>query len=272
MEKFEILFYVVPEEKATIEVLFEEETFWLSQKKMAGLFNVEVNTINYHLKEIFNSLELNEKSTIRNFRIVQTEGQRKVEREVAFYNLDAIIAVGYRVNSKEATRFRIWATKTLREFIIKGFVLDNNRLKQGANFGKDYVTKPNMGLTTWKNAPDGKILKSDVTVAKNYLEEKEIAELNRVVTMYLDYAENQARRNIPMSMAEWAQKLDAFLLFNDYNTLKNSGSISHEIAKRLAEEQYEQYRIMQDRFFESDFDRLTANLGSPPKKSKKSEN
>jgi hypothetical protein len=336
MEKFEILLYSVPEGKAIIEVFFEQETFWLSQKKMAELFNVEVNTINYHLKEIFNTAELNEDATIRKFRIVQTEGKRQVEREVVFYNLDAIIAIGYRVNSLEATRFRIWATKTLREFIIKGFVLDDERLKQGKSFGRDYfeellerireiraserrfyqkitdiyaqcsidydpkaeltfsfyktvqnklhwavtgqtaaeiihkrvdAAKPNMGLTTWKNAPVGKILKTDVSIAKNYLEEKEIDELNRVVTMYLDYAENQARRNIAMSMTEWVQKLDAFLQFNDYNTLKNAGSISHEVAKKLAEEQYEQYRIVQDQSFESDFDKLTKKLpGSTNKK------
>jgi hypothetical protein len=302
MEKFEILLYSVPEGKATIEVFFEDETFWLSQKKMAELFNVEVNTINYHLKEIFNTSELDEKATIRNFRIVQPEGRRQVEREVAFYNLDAIIAVGYRVNSIEATRFRIWATRALREFIIKGFVLDDERLKQGKSFGRDYfeellerireiraserrfyqkitdiyklhwavtgqtaaeiihtrvdASKPNMGLTTWKHAPDGKILKTDVSIAKNYLEEKEINELNRVVAMYLDYAENQAQRNIPMSMVDWVQKLDAFLQFNDYNTLKNAGTISHDIAKKLAGEQYDQYRIVQDRRFESDFDKL----------------
>lgn len=329
MEKFEILLYSVPEGKATIEVFFEEETFWLSQKKMAELFNVEVNTINYHLKEIFNSSELDEPATIRNFRIVQTEGRRQVEREVTFYNLDAIIAVGYRINSMEATRFRIWATKTLREFIIKGFVLDDERLKQGKNFGKDYfeellerireiraserrfyqkitdiyaqcsidydpqsditlvfyktvqnklhwavtgktaaeiihdrvdASKPNMGLTTWKHAPDGKILKTDVAIAKNYLHEQEPDELNRVVSMYLDYAENQARRNIAMSMADWVQKLDAFLQFNDYHTLKNAGTMSHDIAKKLAEEQYDQYRIVQDQKFESDFDKLAKKL------------
>ncbi|MBN8853058.1 MAG: cell filamentation protein Fic [Sphingobacteriales bacterium 50-39] len=326
MEKFEILLYSIPEGKATIEVFFEEETFWLSQKKMAELFNVSVKTINEHLQNIFNTNELDRDSVIRNFRITATDGKNY---NTQFYHLDAIIAVGYRVNSMEATRFRIWATKTLREFIIKGFVLDDERLKQGKNFGKDYfeellerireiraserrfyqkitdiyaqcsidydpkaeitlifyktvqnklhwavtgqtaaeiiykradAAKPNMGLTTWKNAPDRKILKTDVTVAKNYLEEKEIDELHRVVGMYLDYAENQAKRNIAMSMADWVQKLDAFLQFNDYQTLKNAGSISHEVAKKLAEEQYEQYRIEQDRLFESDFDKMAKKL------------
>ena len=263
MEKFEILLYSVPEGKATIEVFFEEETFWLSQKKMAELFNVTVKTISEHLQNVFITKELEKDSVIRNFRTTAADGK---SYDTQFYNLDAIIAVGYRVNSIEATRFRIWATKTLREYIIKGFVLDDERLKQGKNFGKDYfeellerireiraserrfyqkitdiyaqcsidydpksditlgfyktvqnklhwavtgqtaaeivharadAAKPNMGLTTWKNASDGKILKTDVSIAKNYLQEPEINELNRVVSMYLDFAENQARRNIP---------------------------------------------------------------------------
>lgn len=330
MEKFEILLYSIPEGKASIEVFFEAETFWLSQKKMAELFNVDVRTINEHLQNIFTTSELEKITTIRKFRIVQTEGTRQVARDVEFYNLDAIIAVGYRVNSIEATRFRIWATKTLREFIIKGFVLDDERLKQGKSFGKDYFQEllerireiraserrfyqkitdiyaqcsidydpkaeltlsfyktvqnklhwaitgqtaaeivsaranaklPNMGLTTWKQAPAGKIVKTDVSIAKNYLQEKEISELNRVVTMYLDYAENQAQRNISMSMADWIQKLDAFLQFNEYGVLKDAGKMSHDIAKKLAEEQYEQYRIEQDKNFESDFDKLAKRLG-----------
>jgi hypothetical protein len=309
-----------------IEVFFEQETFWLSQKKMAELFNVSLPTINEHLQNIFNTSELDKDSVIRNFRITAADGKNY---NTQFYQLDAIIAVGYRVNSIEATRFRPWATRTLREFIIKGFLLDDERLKQGKNFGKDYfeellerireiraserrfyqkitdiyaqcsidydpsaevtltfyktvqnklhwavvghtaaeiiyervdAAKPNMGLTTWKNAPDGKILKTDVSIAKNYLQVEEMDELNRVVTMYLDYAENQAKRNIAMSMADWVQKLDAFLAFNDYNTLKNTGSVSHEVAKKLAEEQYEQYRIVQDRVFESDFDKLAKRL------------
>lgn len=340
MEKFEILLYSTPEGNATIEVFFEQETFWLSQKKLAELFNVEVNTINYHLKEIYKTAELHEASTIRKFRIVQTEGSRQVSREVDFYNLDVIIGIGYRVNSIEATRFRIWATNTLREFIIKGFVLDDVRLMQGKNFGKDYfeellerireiraserrfyqkitdiyaqcsidydpkaeitltfyktvqnklhwaitgqtaaeiiykradANKPNMGLTTWKNAPKGKISKTDVTVAKNYLQAPEIDELNRIVTMYLDYAENQAKRNIAMSMSDWVQKLDAFLQFNEYEILKNAGSISHEVAKQLAEKHYEKFRIEQDRLYESDFDELAKQLPAATKKKKKDE-
>lgn len=325
----EIIFYTSPEGVTRIEVFFQDETFWLSQRRMSELFGVEVHTINYHLKEIFKSGELSEGATIRKIRIVQIEGGRQVSREVDFYNLDAIISVGYRVNSRQATQFRIWATQTLREFIIKGFVLDDERLKQGGRFGKDYfdellerireiraserrfylkitdiyeqcsidyrpnadmtrtffktvqnklhwattgktaveliaeradAAKPNMGLTTWKNAPKGKILKSDVTIAKNYLVETEIKELERIVSMYLDYAENQAARQIPMRMTDWAQKLDAFLQFNEYEVLTNAGSVSHEVARQLAEEQYARFRVTQDRLFESDFEREIKRL------------
>jgi hypothetical protein len=268
MQPFEILLYTAPEGKTHIEVYFEDETFWLSQKKMAELFGVDVRTINEHLKNIFKTNELEEKSAIRNFRITAADGKNYLTN---FYNLDAIIAVGYRVNSMEATRFRVWSTKTLREFIIKGFVLDDERLKQGKKFGKDYfdellerireiraserrfyqkitdiyaqcsldydpasdITKsfyktvqnklhwaitghtaaeliaerasasqPNMGLTTWKNAPRGKISKTDVSIAKNYLSENELDELNRIVGMYLDYAENQAKRHVAMTMKD----------------------------------------------------------------------
>jgi hypothetical protein len=329
MQTFEILLYTAPEGKTHIDVFYEEESFWLSQKKMAELFGVEVHTINYHLKEIFKTKELEENSTIRNFRIVQKEGSRNVSRELEFYNLDAIIAVGYRVNSIEATRFRIWSTKTLREYIIKGFVLDDERLKQGKNFGKDYfeellerireiraserrfyqkitdifaqcsmdydpqsetthsfyktvqnklhwaitghtaaeivaerakAEKPNMGPSTWKNSPKGKIQKSDVTVAKNYLSEKELDELNRIVSMYLDYAENQAKRKIAMTMKDWAQRMDAFLQFNEYAVLKDAGRISADIAKKLAEEQFAQFRVIQDHHYLSDFDGVIKEL------------
>lgn len=320
MEKLEILLYGTPESRTTIEVFFEHETFWLSQKKMAELFGVETHTVNYHLKEIFKSGELEESSVIRIFRITAADGKNY---NTQFYNLDAIIAVGYRVNSYEATHFRIWATKTLKEFIIKGFVMDDERLKQGKKFGKDYFeellerireiraserrfyqkitdiyaqcsvdydpkaeitllfyktvqnklhwaitgqtaaeiiaaraksTNPNMGLTTWKNSPSGKIMKTDVGIAKNYLQVEEIDELNRIVVMYLDYAENQAKRQIAMSMKEWIEKLDGFLQFNDYKVLKDAGKISHEIALKLAEREFEKYRVIQDTNFESDFD------------------
>jgi len=330
----DIIFYTSPEGNVSIEVIFNDETFWLNQKRMAELFGVEVNTINYHLKEIFKSGELQEISTIRKIRIVQKEGNRSIPRNIDFYNLDAIIAVGYRVNSYQATQFRIWSTKTLREFIIKGFVLDDERLKQGRRFGKDYFDEllerireiraserrfyqkitdiyqqcsidynkeseitqtffktvqnklhwaitgktasqivasrakaslPHMGLQTWKNAPHGKIMKSDVSIAKNYLSEDEISNLNRVVNMYLDYAENQAARQIPMKMADWINKLDAFLQFNEYHILKDAGTVSHEVAKKLAEQEYEKYRIVQDQLYESDFDKEVKRLTSKNK-------
>lgn len=328
----EIILYTTPDGAAKVEVFFQEETFWLSQRRMAELFEVEVNTINYHLKEIYASGELQEPATIRKIRIVQNEGARAVSREVDFYNLDAIIAVGYRVNSRQATQFRIWATQVLREFIIKGFVLDDERLKQGKRFGKDYfdellerireiraserrfylkitdiyeqcsidysrdaeitqtffktvqnklhwaitkqtaaeiiasradAAKPHMGLTTWKNAPHGKIMKPDVSVAKNYLNEKEIKALERIVTMFLDYAENQAARQIPMRMKDWVEKLDAFLKFNEYDILQNAGKVSHEVAKALAEEEFSKFRVIQDQSYESDFERATKKLKRP---------
>ncbi|NUN08651.1 MAG: virulence RhuM family protein [Ignavibacteriaceae bacterium] len=340
MQTFEILLYSTPESNATVEVYYEGETFWLSQKKMAELFNVDVRTVNDHLEVIFNSGELQAASTIRKFRIVQKEGNRNVARDIQFYNLDAIIAVGYRVNSREATAFRIWATNTLREFIVKGFVLDDERLKQGAKIGKDYfgellerireiraserrfyqkitdiyaecsidydpnsdttqqfyktvqnklhwaitgktaseliseranASKPNMGLTTWKQSPTGKIMKSDVGVAKNYLTEEELKALNRVVVMYLDYAENQAERKIPMTMKEWASKLDGFLKFNDYSLLKDAGKVSHEAAFSLAQSEYDKFRVLQDRSFESDFDKEVKKISGKPKRGRKSE-
>ncbi|MBL7727335.1 MAG: virulence RhuM family protein, partial [Dinghuibacter sp.] len=320
----DIIFYNTPTGDVKIEVIFNDETFWLTQKRMAELFGVESHTITYHLKEIYKTGELEELATARKIRVVQKEGTRDVNRDLDFYNLDAIIAVGYRVNSYQATQFRIWATKTLREFIIKGFVLDDERLKQGKRFGKDYfdellerireiraserrfylkitdiyeqcsidynkdaaitqqffktvqnklhwaitgktaaelianradASQPNMGLTTWKNAPKGKILKTDIGTAKNYLQEKEIKELERIVTMYLDFAELQAERQIPMKMADWVTRLDAFLQFNEYQILKDAGKVSHEVAMKLAEKEYEKFRVIQDRNFESDFDR-----------------
>jgi len=324
LEFNDILFYNDANGQVKIEVIYEGDTFWLSQKKMAALFDVESHTITYHLKEIYQSKELTSEATTRKFRVVQREGNREVNRNIDFYNLDAIIAVGYRVNSYRATQFRIWATATLKEFIIKGFVLDDERLKQGKRFGQDYFdellerireiraserrfyqkitdiykecssdyvandmqtqsfyktvqnklewaitgkTAPelivdrasseqeNMGLQTWKKSPDGKILKSDVSIAKNYLSEKEIKALERVVTMYLDYAENQAARNITMKMADWIEKLDAFLQFNEYDLLQNAGKISSAVAKQLAHQEYDKFRVIQDQNFESDFDR-----------------
>lgn len=332
MSKSDIILYTDAKGHIRVEVYYEDDTFWLSQKRMAELFGIEVQTVNYHLKEIFKSGELDESSTIRKIRIVQTEGTLEVSREVEFYHLDAVIAVGYRVNSYEATQFRIWATKTLREYMIKGFVVDDERLKQGAKFGKDYfdellervreirvserrfyqkitdiykecsidydkgseltrkfyktvqnklhwaitgktaaeivservkLSEPNMGLTTWKNSPKGKVLKS-VAIAKNYLSEKEIDELNRIVSMYLDYAENQAARQIPMKMKEWVSKLDAFLQFNDYEVLKDGGVVSHGVAKELAEDAFEKFRRVQDKEYQSDFDREIEKLKQRP--------
>ena len=331
MKESEIILYTTPNGDVKIDIRFEDETFWLSQKKMAELFDVEVHTINYHLKEVFKSGELDEMATIRKIRTVQTEGTRQVQRVIEFYNLDAIISVGYRVNSFNATQFRIWATKTLKEFIIKGFVLDDNRLKQAKNFGRDYfdellerirsiraserrfyqkitdiyaeasidydreapttrsffktvqnkmhwaitgktaaeiiklradAKKENMGLTTWKNAPAGKILKSDVGTAKNYLEEDEIKSLERIVTMYLDFAELQAERQIPMKMKDWIDKLDGFLQFNEYEVLQDAGNISAAVAKKLAEEEYEKFAPIQDKKYISDFDRVVKKIKS----------
>lgn len=334
----DIIFYNTPTGDVKIEVIFNDETFWLTQKRMAELFGVEVPAINKHLSNIYETGELDEKATISILETVQQEGTRMVKRNVEFYNLDAIIAVGYRVNSHQATQFRIWATKTLREFIIKGFVLDDERLKQGKRFGKDYfdellerireiraserrfylkitdiyeqcsidynkdaeitqkffktvqnklhwaitgktaaeliadrasASQPNMGLTTWKNAPNGKILKTDIGTAKNYLQEKEIKELERIVTMYLDFAELQAERQIPMKMADWVTRLDAFLQFNEYQILKDAGKVSHEVAMKLAEKEYEKFRVIQDRNFESDFEKEVKKITDKPQKKKK---
>ncbi|MBS1776600.1 MAG: virulence RhuM family protein [Bacteroidetes bacterium] len=333
----DIIFYNTPTGDVKIEVIFNDETFWLTQKRMAELFGVEVPAINKHLSNIYETGELDEKATISILETVQQEGSRMVKRNVEFYNLDAIIAVGYRVNSHQATQFRIWATKTLREFIIKGFVLDDERLKQGKRFGKDYfdellerireiraserrfylkitdiyeqcsidyskdaeitqkffktvqnklhwaitgktaaeliadradASQPNMGLTTWKNAPKGKVLKTDIGTAKNYLQEKEIKELERIVAMYLDFAELQAERQIPMKMADWVTRLDAFLQFNEYNILKDAGKVSHDVAMKLAEKEYSKFRVIQDRNFESDFDKEVKKITNKPKKKK----
>lgn len=313
-----------------VNVFLENDTIWLTQKSMGELFNVESHTITYHLKEIYKSQELEESSTTRKIRAVQKEGNRNVNRKLDFYNLDAIISVGYRVNSKQATQFRIWATKTLKEFIIKGFVLDDERLKQGNQvFGKDYfdellerireiraserrfyqkvtdiyaqcsvdynpkaettiifyktvqnklhwaitgntaseiivnrsdADKEHMGLTTWENSPKGKILKSDVSIAKNYLSEKEVSELNRLVELYLNFAELQAERNIPMKMNEWTEILDSFLKINRYDILSNAGKISHRKALEKSAIEYEKYRIIQDQNYISDFDKEIKKL------------
>jgi hypothetical protein len=316
----DILLYTTPEGRVKIEVLFENETFWLNQKRIAELFGVEIPTINYHLKEIFKGNELAEDSVIRKILTTATDGKKY---QTQYYNLDAIIAVGYRVNSHRATQFRIWATQTLKEFIIKGFVLDDGRLKQGKKFGRDYfdellerirdirsserrfyqkitdiyalaadyskdasITKDffatvqnklhwaitgktaaeiiyksadasqlHMGLTNWKQSPDGKILKSDVTIAKNYLSENHILKLNRIVSAYLDLAESRAESGIIMNMEDWQKFLNQFLDLSNSPILQNKGSITAMEAKIKAESEYEMYKVVQDRLFESDFDK-----------------
>ena len=318
-----IIFYTTPNGQVSVQVQYEDGSFWLTQKRMAELFGVESHTVNYHLKEIHQSGELQVDSTTRKIRIVQQEGKREVSRELDFYNLDAIIAVGYRVNSYQATQFRIWATDTLKEFIMKGFVMDDERLKQGGEFGKDYfdellerireiraserrfyqkitdiyalsvdydknspVTKDffatvqnklhwaitgktaaeiiytsadaaklYMGLTTWKHAPEGKILKSDTLIAKNYLSEAHIKELNRVISAYLDLAENRAARGVTTNMQEWVRFLNQFLELSQYPILQDNGKVSALEAKLKAEQEYETYRKIQDENYISDFDR-----------------
>lgn len=307
-------------ENIAVEVLYDNEDFWLTQKNMSKLFNVEVNTINYHLKEIFKSNELIEESVIRKIRITANDGKNY---NTNFYSLDAIIAVGYRVNSKEATDFRIWATNTLKEFIKKGFVLNDEFLKNGPKFGKDYFkellerirsirtserriwqqitdifaecsidydrdsettkkfyamiqnkfhyaitgntaaeiiykkadhTKENMGLTTWKNSPDGRILKSDVMIAKNYLEEKQIKRLERAVSGYFDYIEDLVERENAFTMEEFAKSVNEFLEFRKYDILKDNGKISRKMAEEKAEKEYDEFNKHQK--ITSDFDKL----------------
>jgi hypothetical protein len=304
-----------------VNVFLENETIWLTQKSISQLFNVNVPAVSKHLKNIFEDGELSENSVVSKMETTANDGKTY---KTNFYNLDAIISVGYRVNSKQATQFRIWATKTLKEFIIKGFVLDDERLKQGNQvFGKDYFdellerireiraserrfyqkitdiyaqcsidynpkaettitfyktvqnklhwaitgntaseiitkrvdsTKENMGLTTWKNSPKGKILKLDISIAKNYLSEKEVSELNRLVELYLNFAELQAERNIPMKMNEWTEILDNFLKLNRYELLNNAGKVSHKKALEVSAKEFEKFRIIQDKNFLSDFD------------------
>jgi len=321
--KSEIIIYTSPQGNVKIEVYLQNETVWLTQKKISELFDVDRTVITKHLGNIFQEGELEENSVSANFAHTADDGKIY---NTNFYNLDAIISVGYRVNSEKATQFRIWATKTLKEYIIKGFAIDDERLKQGSRFGKDYFdellerireiraserrfyqkitdiyaqcsidydaisdttrnfyatvqnklhwaitgqtaaeiiksrvssSKPHMGLTTWQNSPEGKVLKSDVAVAKNYLTENELRELNLIVNMYLDYAELQAQKQIPMKMTDWVGKLDGFLKFNEYQILNDAGKISHEVAKELAEQEYEKFRVTQDKTFESDFDKET---------------
>ena len=324
IQEHEIVLYQVEDTNICVNVVFKDETFWMTQKAMAELFDVNVPAISKHLSNIFEEGELFKEATVSKMEIVQMEGNRKVKREPEFYNLDAIIAVGYRVNSKKATRFRQWATKTLKDYITKGFVLNDDMLKNGKPFGKDYfdellerireiraserrayqkitdvfeqcsydydknsditkafyafvqnklhfavtgktaaelvyervnAEKPAMGLTTWKDAPDGKILKRDISVAKNYLNEKELSRLNRLVTMFIDYAELMAEDGILMSMQDWVDQTNQFLLNNRRKVLNGKGKISHDVAMQKAEKEYEVFRVKQDREYVSEFDR-----------------
>ena len=323
-----IIYQSQSNENISVEVLYDSEDFWLTQKSMSKLFDVEVNTINYHLKEIFETHELEENRTIRKIRTVQKEGNREVSRKLTFYSLDAIIAVGYRVNSKQATDFRIWATNTLKEYIKKGFVLNDELLKNGPKFGKDYFkellerirsirtserriwqqitdifaecsidydktsevtykfyatvqnkfhfaitgktvaeiiydtadhTKDNMGLNTWKNAPDGRILKSDTSIAKIYLSEKEIRQLERAVTGYFDYIEDLIERENVFTMQEFSDSINAFLEFRRYDILNDNGKVSHKQAMEKAYQEYEIFNRTQP--IESDFDKVVKGIG-----------
>ena len=322
----EFLLYKTSNGDVKVDVLLQNETIWMPQKKIAELFDVNVPAVSKHLKNIFENGELLKKATVSKMETVQKESGREVKRNTEFYNLDAIIAVGYRVNSKRATQFRIWATTVLKEFIIKGYTMDVERLKNPQPiFGQDYFKeqlekirdirsserrlyqqitdiyaecsidyeyesettkkffatvqnklhwaitgktaaeiiisranhqKEKMGLTSWKNSPSGKIRKSDVSIAKNYLSEKELKPLNRIVTMYLDYAEHQAEKGIAMTMKDWVGKLDAFLQFNEEDILQDAGKVTAAIAKSFAENEYDRYKPIQNSVFESDFDKM----------------
>lgn len=323
-KEHKIVLYQVDKTNICVNVLFSEETFWMTQRAMGELFDCSTDNISLHLKNIYREEELNEESTTEFFSVVQEEGNRNVSRNLKCYNLDAIIAVGYRVNSKKATRFRQWATKTLKEYIIKGFVLNDEMLKNGKPFGKDYfdellerireiraserrayqkitdvfeqcsydydknsettkafyafvqnklhyaitgktaaelifervdAEKPAMGLTTWKDAPEGKVLKRDIGVAKNYLNERELMRLNRLVTMFIDYAELMAEDGILMSMQDWVDQTNQFLENNRRNVLSGKGKVSHKEALKKAEQEYEVFRVKQDQEYVSEFDR-----------------
>lgn len=326
----EFLLYTTPDAQVKVEIFLRNENIWLTQAKIATLFAIDRSVITKHLKNIFDSEELQENSVCANFAHTADDGKTY---NTKFYNLDAIIAVGYRVNSKQATHFRIWATQILKEYIIKGFAMNDERLKDPRQiFGKDYFeeqlarirdirsserrfyqkitdiyakcsadynakeevtqqffatvqnklhfaitgqtaaeiihtrvdsTKPNMGLTTWKSAPNGKIRKTDISIAKNYLDAKELDQLNRIVTMYLDYAEMQANAGKIMYMKDWNEKLNAFLQFNEQDILQHAGKVSHEVALALAENEFETFSRIQDQNYISDFDRLlNANMSS----------
>lgn len=324
----EFLTFELQAKEDSIEVRYEDENLWLTQKMMGTLFDVESNTITYHLQEIFKSGELDQEATTRKFRVVQTEGNRSVTRNIDHYNLDAVISVGYRVNSIRATQFRRWATQVLKQFAITGYVLDRKRMENGSFLGEDYferlleeireirlserrfyqkitdiyatsidydkdspitkkffatvqnkmhyavtgftaaeliknrisAEKPNMGLTSWEGSPDGKILKSDVSVAKNVLTKEEISSLGRIVSAFLDIAEDFANRRIPLTMEDWSNRVDQYLQLTGRDILQNAGSISSKDAKLFAESEFEKYRVTQDRLYSSDFDKLLEQI------------
>ena len=332
----EYLTYVasVGDQQDSIEMRYEDENICLTQKMMATLYDVDVRTINEHIKKIYSDSELEEDSTIRNFRIVQTEGSRQVTRDTKHYNLQMIIAVGFKVNSERAVQFRKWVNQIAKDYTIKGWVMDDERLKRGTYLTEKYFdeqlerireiraserkfyqkitdlyataidydknsattrrfyatvqnkmhyavhghtaaeliveradhTKEHMGLTTWADAPEGKIKKSDVTVAKNYLSQDEMKQLNRMVTAYLDFAESMTLRHIPLTMQDWEKRLNSFIEMFDYGILQDAGKVSAEIAKLHAETEFEKYRVIQDRLFMSDFDRYMLELEESAKK------
>ena len=323
----EFLIFQIDSKDDGIQVVYKDETIWATQKAMSELFEIGVPAVNKHLLNIFNDGELNYEVTVSKMEIVQQEGKRNVEREFLFYNLDAIISVGYRVNSVRATQFRQWCTYVLRQFAIRGYVIDKKRMENGSFIGEDYFEhllaeireirlserrfyqkltdiyataidynndapttrlffmkmqnkmhyavhghtaaelivsradskKENMGLTTWENAPNGKIVKPDVSVAKNYLNEAELEDMGRLVNSVLDMAERMAKRHVPMTMEDWAKRIDIILEAGDNAVLSNAGSVTTEFAKSFAETEFEKYRVIQDRLFSSDFDKFTEN-------------
>lgn len=330
----QITFYQSPDGKVNIEVMFAEENIWLSQKRMAELFDTTPQNVTMHLQKIYKIGEIDKNSTCKHFLQVQQEGEREVKRKTSFYSLEAIISVGYRVNSERGIEFRQWATDILKNYINKGYALDSDRFKYGSRFSTRYfddlyeeireirtsermvyqkitdiyataidyspkayeskkffatvqnklhfaitgktaaeiihdrvdIKKEKMGLTSWRRSPDGKIMPSDVVIAKNYLNKQELKELNRIVNMYLDYAELQAARRRAMTMKDWIQKLDAFLKFNEQDILTNAGKVSHEVAESLALDVYGKFRVAQDKKYISDFDREVKKLLESKKK------
>ena len=321
----EFLIFQAEDKAQGVQVFYQDETIWASQKAIAALFDCSTDNVSLHLKNIFESGELQAEATTEKFSVVQTEGERQVTRSVLFYNLDAIIAVGYRVNSIRATQFRQWCTAVLRQFAIRGYVIDKKRMENGAFISEDYfehllaeireirlserrfyqkltdiyataidynrdapttreffakvqnkmhyavhgqtaaelivsranAEKEHMGLTTWENAPHGKIVKPDVSIAKNYLNEAELEDMGQLVNSVLDAAERMAKRHIPMTMEDWAKRIDIILEATDDRILTDAGSVSHEFAQAFAETEFEKYRVIQDLLFESDFDKFT---------------